>query len=170
MGNQPATKKSILIKELQISLTHYDQNPPAVWTIGVYRKGNTYSVLTAENSFCHVDDQIISKIFEPVKNDLAQSFFNHFNLGSLVRDSEFLIGSGVHTSLTGIKREGAAMAAAYYLAEIVERVLDDMPKEHLDRNIDRIKNNKEPAVYHWIDSYNKRTSLIESSDGAALTH
>ena len=164
------SKKETLIKEVRVPLTHYAYNPPAEWVIRVYKKGDAYSVITDEHAFCHVDEAIIQRIFEPIKHDLAQGFFNNFSMGSLIKDAEFLIGNGVYTSLTGIKREGAAMATAYYLAEIVNRVLTDIPHDHLDRGMKHIKDNSQPPVYEWIDSYNKKTGLLEAQEGHTLTH
>lgn len=164
------SNKSTLIKEIRVPLTHYAYNHPAEWVIGVHKEGDTYNIVTSEHEFCHVDEAIIQRIFEPIKHDLAQGFFNNFSMGSLIKDAEFLIGNGVYTSITGIKREGAAMATAYYLAEIVNRVLTDIPHDHLDRGMKHIKDNSQPPVYEWIDSYNKKTGLLEAQEGHTLTH
>lgn len=165
------SKEKVLIEELRVPLTHHASTAISKWKIGVYQQGETYSVMTSEDKFCHIDEVIIERIFESVKHDLAQSFFNHYSMGSFVKGGELLIiGNAVFMTLTGIKRKGAALAAAYYLAEIVNRVLADIPSEHLDRSTNHIKNNSQPPVYEWIDLYNKNTGLLEAEECRKITH
>lgn len=163
--------KKELVKEIKVPLTHDKNAARSKWKIGVYQQDETYSVITSEDTFCHIDEVIIERIFESVKHDLAQSFFNHYSMGSFVKGGELLIiGNAVCMTLTGIKRKGAALAAAYYLAEIVNRVLADIPSEHLDRSTNHIKNNSQPPVYEWIDLYNKDSGLLEAEEYRKTTH
>lgn len=163
-------KKSTLIKEMRVPITQHGNSITAQWVIGVYKKNGTYSISTSEHAFCHIDESIIQRIFDPIKHDLSQVFFNHHSQGSLSKDAELLIGSGVYTSLTGVKREGAALAIAYYLAEIVERVLAEVPDGYLDKSTKYFDDTMPPPIYEWIDAYNKRVGFIVSDAGESLVH
>ena len=142
-----------LIQEVRLPITHNKGDSRSEWVVQVAKRGNSYAVSTNEYAFCYLDDEIIKRIFEPLKTDLSRFFYQLGDAKSLTANAEMYLGGGVHFVVSGIKRQGMAIGIANFLVEIVSRVLDVATTEQLDRSL-LMSDTKEPEIYNVIKLFN----------------
>lgn len=155
------SKKETLIKEVRVPLTHYQGDPRAEWVVQVHELNTEYRVITEECNFNRADNDIISKILTPLEPVLNAEFDEMLKTGALKKSAELHGGCSAHSLLTGIKRESAAIGIACWLVEKVERVLADIPREHLDREVLIHSGSEKPELFEWIDAFNEKAGLAD---------
>ena len=153
------SKKETLIKEVRVPLTHYQGDPRAEWVVQVYELNTEYRVATEEYNFNNTDNDIISKILIPLEPILNAEFDEMLKTGALKKSAELHGGCSAHSLLTGIKRESAAIGVACWLVERVERVLADIPREYLDREVVINSGSEKPELFKSIDAFNEKLGL-----------
>lgn len=153
------SKKETLIKEVRVPLTHYQGDPRAEWVVQVYELNTEYRVATEECNFNNTDNDIISKILIPLEPILNADFDEMLKAGALKKSAELHGGCSAHSLLTGIKRESAAIGVACWLVERVERVLADIPREYLDREVLINSGSEKPELFKSIDAFNEKLGL-----------
>ena len=153
------SKKETLIKEVRVPLTHYQGDPRAEWVVQVYELNTEYRVATEECNFNNTDNDIISKILIPLESILNADFDEMLKTGALKKSAELHGGCSAHSLLTGIKRESAAIGVACWLVERVERVLADIPREYLDREVLINSGSEKPELFKSIDAFNEKLGL-----------
>ena len=153
------SKKETLIKEVRVPLTHYQGDSRAEWVVQVYELNTEYRVVTKECNFNNTDNEIISKILTPLEPALNAEFDEMLKTGALKKSAELHGGCSAHSLLTGIKRESAAIGVACWLVERVERVLADIPREHLDREVLINSGSEKPELFKQIDMFNEKLGL-----------
>ena len=153
------SKKETLIKEVRVPLTHYQGDPRAEWVVQVYELNTEYRVATEEYNFNNTDNDIISKILIPLEPILNAEFDEMLKTGALKKSAELHGGCSAHSLLTGIKRESAAIGVACWLVERVERVLADIPREYLDREVLINSGSEKPELFKSIDAFNEKLGL-----------
>ena len=153
------SKKETLIKEVRVPLTHYQGDPRAEWVVQVYELNTEYRVATEECNFNNTDNDIISKILIPLDPILNADFDEMLKAGALKKSAELHGGCSAHSLLTGIKRESAAIGVACWLVERVERVLADIPREYLDREVLINSGSEKPELFKSIDAFNEKLGL-----------
>lgn len=127
-------KKSNIIYEARVPVTHYQGDGRAEWVVKAIKSGRTYSVFGDEYAFCHIDNDLIDAIFESYEEDLIEMFYGFGDTGSITKNAEYTNAGSANTYLSGIKNKDTALQLAKWLEAVASNALSMIPTEKLDRS------------------------------------